>query len=57
MSVPALDTVLKFNKVSFNVRAVVENSNKGHEGYLGNSVLGELCNLGADTNNSNLKNN
>ena len=34
-----------------------ENSNKGHEGYLGNSVLGEWCNLGADTNNSNLKNN
>jgi UDP-N-acetylglucosamine diphosphorylase/glucosamine-1-phosphate N-acetyltransferase len=33
------------------------NCNKGHEGYLGNSVLGEWCNLGADTNNSNLKNN
>lgn len=33
------------------------NSNKGHEGYLGNSVIGEWCNLGADTNNSNLKNN
>jgi UDP-N-acetylglucosamine diphosphorylase/glucosamine-1-phosphate N-acetyltransferase len=33
------------------------NSNKGHEGYLGNAVLGEWCNLGADTNNSNLKNN
>jgi UDP-N-acetylglucosamine diphosphorylase/glucosamine-1-phosphate N-acetyltransferase len=32
-------------------------SNKGHEGYLGNSVLGEWCNLGADSNNSNLKNN
>ena len=32
-------------------------SNKVHEGYLGNSVLGEWCNLGADTNNSNLKNN
>ena len=31
--------------------------NKGHEGFLGNSVLGEWCNLGADTNNSNLKNN
>ena len=31
-------------------------SNKGHEGYLGNSVLGEWCNLGADTNVSNLKN-
>ena len=32
-------------------------SNKGHEGFLGNAVLGEWCNLGADTNNSNLKNN
>ncbi|WP_108869873.1 GlmU family protein [Aquimarina aquimarini] len=32
-------------------------SNKGHEGYLGNSVLGEWCNIGADTNVSNLKNN
>lgn len=31
-------------------------SSKGHDGYLGNSVLGEWCNLGADTNNSNLKN-
>lgn len=32
-------------------------SNKGHDGYLGNSVIGEWCNLGADTNTSNLKNN
>jgi len=32
-------------------------SNKGHDGFLGNSVLGEWCNLGADSNNSNLKNN
>jgi UDP-N-acetylglucosamine diphosphorylase/glucosamine-1-phosphate N-acetyltransferase len=32
-------------------------SNKGHDGFLGNAVLGEWCNLGADTNNSNLKNN
>lgn len=39
------------NVVFFN------NSNKGHDGYLGNSVIGEWCNLGADTNNSNLKNN
>jgi UDP-N-acetylglucosamine diphosphorylase/glucosamine-1-phosphate N-acetyltransferase len=31
-------------------------SNKGHDGYLGNSVIGEWCNLGANTNNSNLKN-
>ena len=32
-------------------------SSKAHDGFLGNSVLGEWCNLGADTNNSNLKNN
>lgn len=32
-------------------------SNKGHDGFIGNSVIGEWCNLGADTNNSNLKNN
>jgi UDP-N-acetylglucosamine diphosphorylase/glucosamine-1-phosphate N-acetyltransferase len=32
-------------------------SSKGHDGYLGNSVIGEWCNLGADTNTSNLKNN
>jgi UDP-N-acetylglucosamine diphosphorylase/glucosamine-1-phosphate N-acetyltransferase len=32
-------------------------SNKAHDGFLGNSVVGEWCNLGADTNNSNLKNN
>lgn len=32
-------------------------SSKAHEGYLGNAVIGEWCNLGADTNNSNLKNN
>ena len=32
-------------------------TNKGHDGFLGNSVLGEWCNIGADSNNSNLKNN
>jgi len=32
-------------------------SNKAHDGYLGNAVIGEWCNLGANTNNSNLKNN
>ncbi len=32
-------------------------SNKGHDGFLGNAVIGEWCNLGADTNTSNLKNN
>lgn len=32
-------------------------SNKGHDGFMGNSVIGEWCNIGADTNSSNLKNN
>jgi UDP-N-acetylglucosamine diphosphorylase / glucose-1-phosphate thymidylyltransferase / UDP-N-acetylgalactosamine diphosphorylase / glucosamine-1-phosphate N-acetyltransferase / galactosamine-1-phosphate N-acetyltransferase len=32
------------------------NSNKAHDGYLGDSVLGEWCNLGAGTSNSNVKN-
>jgi UDP-N-acetylglucosamine diphosphorylase/glucosamine-1-phosphate N-acetyltransferase len=36
---------------------IYRNSNKAHDGYLGNAILGEWCNLGADTNNSNLKNN
>jgi len=33
------------------------NSNKAHDGFLGDAVIGEWCNIGADTNNSNLKNN
>ena len=33
------------------------NSNKAHDGFLGNSIIGEWCNLGAGTNVSNLKNN
>ena len=39
-----------------NNSVILGYSNKGHDGFLGNSVLGEWCNLGADTNNSNLKN-
>ena len=35
----------------------IANANKAHEGYIGDAVIGEWCNLGADTNNSNLKNN
>jgi UDP-N-acetylglucosamine diphosphorylase/glucosamine-1-phosphate N-acetyltransferase len=31
-------------------------SNKAHDGFIGNSVIGEWCNIGADTNTSNLKN-
>ncbi len=33
------------------------NSSKAHDGFIGNSVIGEWCNIGADSNNSNLKNN
>ena len=40
-----------------NNSVIFANSAKGHEGYRGNSVLGELCNIGADSNNSNMKNN
>ncbi len=40
-----------------NNAVMMANSNKGHDGFLGNSVIGEWCNIGADTNNSNLKNN
>lgn len=40
-----------------NNSVITAYSNKGHDGFLGNSVLGEWCNIGADTNNSNLKNN
>lgn len=40
-----------------NNSVIMGYSNKGHDGFLGNSVVGEWCNLGADTNNSNLKNN
>ena len=32
-------------------------SNKGHDGFIGNSVIGEWCNFGADSNSSNMKNN
>lgn len=40
-----------------NNSVIFGNSNKAHDGFLGNSVIGEWCNLGADTNTSNLKNN
>mgnify|MGYP001493702522 CR=1 FL=1 len=33
------------------------NSNKAHDGYVGDAVIGEWCNMGAGTSNSNLKNN
>ena len=52
-------TVGPFSKVGGEVNNSVlfAYSNKGHDGFLGNSVLGEWCNIGADSNNSNLKNN
>jgi len=52
-------TVGPYSKVGGEVTnsVILGYSNKGHDGFLGNSVLGEWCNLGADTNNSNLKNN
>lgn len=40
-----------------NNSILMSHSNKGHDGFLGNSVLGTWCNIGADSNNSNLKNN
>ncbi|TRX59022.1 glucose-1-phosphate thymidylyltransferase [Fulvivirga sp. M361] len=51
-------TVGPYSKVGGEVSnsVIFGYSNKGHEGYLGNSVLGEWCNLGADTNTSNLRN-
>jgi UDP-N-acetylglucosamine diphosphorylase/glucosamine-1-phosphate N-acetyltransferase len=51
-------TVGPYCKVGGEVSNVVffAYSNKGHDGFLGNAVIGEWCNIGADTNNSNLKN-
>jgi UDP-N-acetylglucosamine diphosphorylase/glucosamine-1-phosphate N-acetyltransferase len=42
-------------EVSMSV--IQDYSNKGHDGFLGHSVVGSWCNFGADTNVSNLKNN
>jgi UDP-N-acetylglucosamine diphosphorylase/glucosamine-1-phosphate N-acetyltransferase len=52
-------TLGPFCKVGGEVNNVIFQaySNKGHDGFLGNSVIGEWCNIGADTNSSNLKNN
>jgi UDP-N-acetylglucosamine diphosphorylase/glucosamine-1-phosphate N-acetyltransferase len=51
-------TIGPHSKVGGEVQnsVIIGYSNKGHDGYLGNAVIGEWCNLGADTNNSNLKN-
>nr|WP_315166704.1 GlmU family protein [uncultured Flavobacterium sp.] len=52
-------TVGPYSRIGGEVKNVVlfAYSNKGHDGFLGDSVLGEWCNIGADSNNSNLKNN
>ena len=52
-------TIGPFSKAGGEINNVVIQgyTNKGHDGFLGNSVLGEWCNIGADSNNSNLKNN
>lgn len=52
-------TVGPFSKVGGEVNnsVILGYTNKAHDGFLGHSVLGEWCNLGADTNTSNLKNN
>ena len=52
-------TIGPWSKVAGEIQNVVITgySNKGHDGYLGNAVLGEWCNIGADSNSSNLKNN
>ena len=52
-------TVGPFSKVGGEISnsVIFGFTNKAHDGFLGNSVLGEWCNLGADSNNSNLKNN
>lgn len=53
------NTIGPYSKVGGEVSNCVLQgySNKGHDGFLGNAVLGEWCNIGADSNNSNLKNN
>lgn len=51
-------TIGPYSKVGGELNSVVifGYSNKAHDGFLGHSVIGEWCNLGADTNTSNLKN-
>lgn len=52
-------TIGPYSKVGGEVNNCIlqGQSNKAHDGFIGNSVIGEWCNLGADTNCSNLKNN
>ena len=57
--ITAASTVGPVSKVGGEVSnsVIFGYSNKSHDGFLGNSVLGEWCNIGADTNTSNLRNN
>ena len=52
-------TIGKYSKAGGEIKNSIigDYSNKGHDGFLGDSVLGRWCNIGADSNNSNLKNN
>ena len=52
-------TIGPYSKVGGELNNVVlfGYSNKAHDGFIGNAVIGEWCNIGADSNNSNLKNN
>ena len=52
-------TIGPYSKVGGEVNnsVIFGYSNKAHDGFIGNTVVGEWCNLGADTNTSNLKNN
>ena len=52
-------TIGPYSKVGGEVinSVIIGYSNKAHDGFMGNTVIGEWCNLGADTNTSNLKNN
>ncbi|MFN6944225.1 MAG: GlmU family protein [Cytophagaceae bacterium] len=53
------NTIGPYSKVGGEVSnsVIFGYSNKSHDGFIGNTVIGEWCNLGADTNTSNLKNN
>ena len=53
------NTIGPFSKVGGEVSnsVIFGYSNKAHDGFMGNSVIGEWCNFGADSNTSNLKNN
>jgi NDP-sugar pyrophosphorylase family protein len=51
-------TIGPYSKVGgeINNSVIFGYSNKAHDGFMGHSVIAEWCNLGADTNTSNLKN-